>query len=409
MLKEYKFLIAAAVFTYIFLLFCINKEAFWYDAICWEEWSNLIRKNGLHAAYDADISTVNYMPLYLYVLKIYTWLAGDGASLKDTIYFLKAVPLFFEVLSVALLAALVENKEQRLFFFIVGALNIGFLYDTLFWHQVDGILAFFLLVALLFAIKKRTMLSFVFFILALNFKIQAVMLLPLLGLLWLQNITFKKMINMLLVFVVLQCLIILPFLIHGNAKNILNIVFNSYNHYEEVSKNAHNIWYLLISGSPVSVSDKLNFAGISYHHYGLMMYIGAIVILIAPITWQMIQNKSLKVKGYSTKFYVLIAALLPYVFFYFNTQMHERYFHCALIFIAWLAFVYKHWILYVFISIIYFLSLDTILRNFRLLNHCDWIYNDKFSAVLFTLGLIYLLYLWYREWQKNKHQTALNS
>lgn len=404
--KEYRLLIVAALLCYCTLLFFITKEAFWYDAICWEKWGILIQKHGLAAVYDKDLSDVNYMPMYLYVLKVWTWLCGEQANLGATVHYLKAVPLFFEVLSVTLLASMVRNAEHRLFWLIAGVMNIGMLYNTMFWHQVDGILAFFLLLSFVFAMRGNDILSVIIFVIAFNFKIQGVMLLPLLGLMWLQRITIRRLGILVFSALAVQFLIILPFIIYGNARNIPDIVFNSYNHYEEVSKNAHNIWYLVLNESPVSVSDKNTFLGMSYHAYGLGLYIAAVLMLIAPLILILRKKRHYFKAEQHTKFFVLTAALLPYVFFYFNTQMHERYIHCAMIFILWLAMAFGHFRFYIFFTLVYFLSLDKLLRDFGLLNHWSWLYNEKLSAACFTSGLIYLSYLWFRELRKVKRQIS---
>jgi Gpi18-like mannosyltransferase len=406
---EHRDLACLAAFTYGALLFLMPSFHFVYDLKCWENWSLLLYEHGLVAAYDPALSTIDYMPLYLYVLKTYTWLCGSREAILANINHLKGLTLFFEVVSIAMLASMVKGKDKQLLFFIIGILNIGFLYNNMFWQQVDGILAFFLLTSFVFASQNRTMLSVVFFMLAFNFKTQAIILLPLLGILWLNGITLKKLLKCLFVALTVQAIIILPFLLNGNARHIFEIAFNSYGHYRKVSLNAYNIWYLVLDAYPPHVNDRDTWMGISYHHYGLLMYIGSIIIIISPFMYLLIRNKCRIPVGISHKFMLLSAALLPYVFFYFNTQMHERYIHCSIIFLTFLAFRYGHWALYLIVSLNYFISLEGLLSVNRFIAKIPWLFDQQLTALIFTIGLAWLFTLWYREWKISKPLAEQNT
>jgi Gpi18-like mannosyltransferase len=422
---NYWSLILVSAFTYVSLLFLLPEYHFVYDLKCWQDWSCLIHEHGLAAAYDPEISQINYMPLHLYILKVYTWLAGDTNAIREHINYLKAVPLFFEVLSIALLAAIPNNQEKRILYFIIGILNIGFLYNSMFWHQVDGILAFLLLVSFLYGMRRKTLTSIVFFMLAFNFKIQAICLLPLLGLLWLNRINARKAITYLALACLVEILIILPFLMNGNAKHIIQIVSNSYGHFEKTSLNAYNIWYLLLKDFPPHVSDNTTWLGITYHQYGLGMYIAAIILIIFPIIQCLVrsrfnitigdlkeyrpgipENDPAKKRNISIKFLVLSAALLPYIFFYFNTQMHERYIHCSLIFLTLLAFHYKHWALYLMVTFNYFLSLESLLSVNTFIGKASFLFGMKTQSVVFGIGLAWLFVLWYKEWKSMRYKPS---
>lgn len=378
------------------------SQHFVYDLKCWENWSLLIHEHGLVAVYDPALSTIDYMPLYLYVLKVYTWLCGSRDAILANINHLKAVTLFFEVISIAMIASMVKAREKQLLFFIIGILNIGFLYNNMFWQQVDGILAFFLLISFVFASRNRTVPSVVFFILAFNFKTQAIILLPLLGILWLNGLTLKKFVNCLFAALIVQALIILPFLLNGNARHIFEIAFNSYGHYRKVSLNAYNIWYLVLDAYPPHVNDRDTWMGISYHHYGLLMYIFSIILIVSPFLYLLVKHKCRLPQNTSHKFLLLSAALLPYVFYYFNTQMHERYIHCSLIFLTFLAFRYGHWALLFLVSFNYFISLEGLISVNKFMAKMPWLFDKQLTAAIFTIGLVWLFILWYKEWRMIK-------
>jgi len=115
----------------------------------------------------------------------------------------------------------------------------------------------------------------------------------------------------------------------------------------------------------------------------------------------------------------LTAALIGLIFFFFNTQMHERYSHYAFIFITVYAFSKRHYIPYILFSIAYLLNLDAVLEWF----HKDdtqqyfirkggelimmgepppiW-FRQNFIALLFAVTIVYLYVMLIRRVKENK-------
>jgi hypothetical protein len=103
----------------------------------------------------------------------------------------------------------------------------------------------------------------------------------------------------------------------------------------------------------------------------------------------------------------LLSALTASVFFYFNTQMHERYFHPALVSLAAYTFLTSNYFPFVLGSIAYFLNMERILQSLALTNYRTLIFHPVFIAVLFACLIIYLFYRLYSSRQFSEHTIQL--
>ncbi len=150
-----------------------------YDMSCWANWANFISQNGLQNVYSSD---ANYLPLHLYELKMYTLFFSDYTSILSNIYKLKFITLLFDVGGALVVASFVENKWKQSLTVAILLLNPAFIHNSYFWGQFDSVFTFFILLLLISVLRNRIFYSFLFFIIALNFKFQAIVFLPVLTL-----------------------------------------------------------------------------------------------------------------------------------------------------------------------------------------------------------------------------------
>lgn len=385
----------AAVFVFALAVFFLPRKSHDWDSYCWGLWAQLIANKGLTAVYDAG-SPVNYLPLYLYVLKLYALLV-PAKDLFDMSYLLKAFTFLFDIASALIIVSLVPEKKRRVKLFLFCFLNAGFVYNTLIWNQVDGILACFVLAAFYMAVKHKLLPSALFALLAINLKLQGIVFLPFLFLLWLPLFRVRNSLFTLLCLPALQTLIILPYLIHGNAANILDVIRGSVDYYPSLSMNAFNFWHLMHKGDLMFVKDDgIFFAGLSCKQSGLLLFGLGSLLVLSPLLLQ--SRRYLKHKNkpkYPLQQMLLTAALCAFFFFFFNTQMHERYIHPAMVFSTALAFGYGHWRQWLLIGFTYALSLESIC-HFFITDSSALVFQPRFLASAYALGLADLLLLWFR-------------
>jgi Gpi18-like mannosyltransferase len=383
-----------SVLTYLVLVFLAPKHGHDWDNYCWGLWAEMIQSKGLSAAYNSD-SVINYLPLYLYVLKVYAVLVPKAALFEMT-YCLKAIGLLFDVASIFILTQLINQENKRWKYFLLGLLNIGFIYNSFVWNQVDGILSFFVFTSILTAHKQKPILAVSLFVLAINFKLQGIIFLPILLALLAESFNKIILIRGILAIIGLQVLILLPFIFAGNVWNVWETAKGSMDYYPSISMNAYNFWYFFYEGSLMFVKDSNIFIfGFTHKQIGLTLFIGSSTIVLFPLFVQSVKRIFRKeTENTELKTIFLSATLLPLLFFYFNTQMHERYVHPALIFSTGLAFLYGAWGQWVSLSIAYVLSMESICKVLKLDNYNTFIFHPKFISILYAISLAILFYHW---------------
>ncbi len=387
-IKTNRTLLLAGLIAYVVLVVCMPNFGHAWDCACWGMWATRMNSQGIASAY-TEGSTVNYLPLYLYVLRAYGWLVGTE-KIFPYIYTLKVVTLLFDVASAIIIASYVKDSKRPWQYVVFALINVGFLYNTYYWNQVDGILTFFILAAFVFADKGRISWSMVCYLLALNFKLQGIIFLPILGMMWLYRFNWKGVIWGCLGMVLTQTIILIPFIKAGVVANIGDVIFGSVDYYKSISMNAFNFWYLIMNGDLMFVKDNTNFIfGMTHKQFGLLLFLIASAFICIPIlksTIQKLRNKN--AQNIETVQWLKAMLLVVMVFFFFNTQMHERYVHPAIVFSTLLAFRYKQYAQWVLISLAYALSLESICKYLQLNNYGTLIFHPKFIASLYLIGMV---------------------
>lgn len=383
-------LLSAALYA-LFVVFLPSVGHAW-DNACWGMWSTRMTSHGIHSAY-TEGSTVNYLPLYLYVLKAFgEWMGTDHIYAHT--YYLKAVTLLFDFGSAYLICSRLHSIKRKWKYLLFIFLNIGFVYNTYFWNQVDGILSFFVLWSFIMAMENKLALSMLAYLLALNFKLQGVVFFPVIGMLWIRSFGLKQMLYGLLYCVLAELLVLSPFIKAGVVANIGDVISGSVDYYKSISMNAYNIWYLLLDGDLFYRKDDVVYAmGLSYRNWGLILFLLSSALVCIPLLVSIIKTKwEQSADQVDMEKAALAMALVVMCFFFFNTQMHERYIHPVLVFSTLLAFKYKQWAQWLIISAAYALSLEKVCKLLELNNYGTLIFHEKFLAGLYLIGFVLLAY-----------------
>ena len=344
------------------------------------------------------------MPLVQYLLYAYGKLAGSASAIEQQVGVLKIFGLLFDFVGIWYVYKYLNKVVPFIELLLINILNLAFIYNSVIWGQFDAVLAAFNFIAVYYALKGKMTMSAAFFMLAFNMKVQAVVLLPVIGIFYLWNIadkkTLKSIVYPLLSMVVVQLVFLLPFLDNTEQLDmIFNVVVGSVDNHPAVSLNAYNIWHLLIrSGDPFYIHDSTVFlAGISYKTVGLALFFLTSFVAL----FQLLKNLALKlagkpVNGIEKHKLLLICALLYLLFFYFNTQMHERYSHPAFLFIIAYAFYKRKFLIYTLFSLVYFLSLERVMQWLSLKNYNIAIFDTRVLALVYGFIIVYMFYLLYR-------------
>jgi len=362
------------------------------DVHWWREWTLYIHQYGFSNAYnDPDI---NYQPGLLYLLRIYAWLCPT--TIVENIVVLKRLVFCFDVGAVFLVAYVLKRYHRSPWWSLLLLLNPGYLYNTLLWGQVDSMYTFFCFLSLVLLLEARPYAAIAAMAFSIMMKPQAVFMGPLLLLIysgWLKEKPVRVL-NALLVFGLSWVIICSPFIINGQFSRLLELTFGVVDRMPSVSMHAYNIWYLIFPGKDlVWEPDNAIYGAYTLRGWGMLMFTAALVFTLVPFKKYFKHSFLIPYDQLKQQWpvFLLGAAAVNLVFFYFNTQMHERYIHAAVLLLGAYAFITGKYMPFVLISVAYFLSLD------HLMHHCrfpDFVYqailpyNPIFISLLFLLTLV---------------------
>lgn len=396
-----------ALMLYVMYINVMHKWGHQGDMGFWMHWAKYMHINGLTNIYNITEPRCDYFPLYLYVLWIHGKIQGTMTNLQDNLYVIKWFTLIFDFLGAYLTVWFVKDPIKKVALFIFLMLNVAYIYNTVQWAQVDAIFSFFGFAAVIAALEKRIILSVLALLIALNFKLQAIVFIPVVGLLLLPQILSKQGIKQLLlaiiVCIVLQMLILAPFIIKGKMNKVWYVFTHLAGQYPYPSLCAFNIWFWFFPhtsiGGIYGLNDSTKFGFLTLRQIGNLLFLISMFIAVFPLMKYEYERyvKNRKVH-FSIEKVFLTGALVPLCFFYFNTEMHDRYTHPALLFLAAYAFcsINKYrYIPLILGSIAYFLNLEKPLRILALTNYETLIFDPRFGAVLWGILIGILFYLLY--------------
>lgn len=370
------------------------------DNQCWQGWA----KQNVHGLYDAyKHHNNNYMPFYQYVLYVYGILAGSDGTIYSNINYIRIATIFFDFIGLWYVYQWIGRKVDFCLILLLSMLNFSYAYNTITWGQVDGILATFVFASVYYAHKGRMVPGAFFFILAVNMKLQAIIFLPVFGLLWLCAFAEARNARIialpLLTIILTQFMLLIPFMVGNSLDEVWGVAFNSMDYFPKISMNAFNLWYWFVERPYDSLDTDIFIAGMPYKQVGLLLFCASSFLALLPLL--IITLKKLRYSNTplhpSQQLIWSTCGLISLLFFFTNTQMHERYVHPAFIFLTASAFSRRAWLPYILFSIAYFLNLEAILRSFNLPKYTTLVFDPKFIAALFAAIILTLFYQLFRD------------
>lgn len=384
------------------------------DQLSFASWGGVILKNGVATIYRDG--TVNYGPLFVNILATFSYGLGSPDRVVAKIELLKWVVALFDFALILVVMRLLERRGQNPMLAFAIAFNPAFLYDTFLWGQIDIISTFFCFAALLFAITGKPTLSGIFTVLAFNIKPFALLYVPLLALLLLPSIVRnpRALIPMTIGMVVAQAYLVVLFWRTGEPWSFLTAYRNSLDWFPYISLNAFNLWYLVDRGRVLESPNTLLFSRFSYAQVGTLLFLVTCAVSLLPIASRSIvcALQRQKFTDRDMDLFLLSAGWLTAGFFFFNTQMHERYAYAAVVFWGIYAVLTGNYWLYVLLSLAYLLNVEMIFQVLLLERFgFGLLYDTRLVASLFLIALSWGLFTLYRRshlWQDLRNIAQLS-
>lgn len=269
------------------------------------KWCEYLKSNG---GFKAIVSIeADYNAVYLYFLAFFTYLP------IKYLYSIKILSIIFDFV-MALGAYLItyefykddENVKvyQTLSFAAVLFMPTVIL-NSSFWAQCDSIYAAFVVFSLYFMLKKKYNTCFILYAVAITFKLQAIFLLPVYGLLYLKNKEFS--IFKFLWIPIVNFLLYIPAIILGKPiSSVFDAYFTQVNNYD----------YKIVFGYP-NIYNFFPLDAVYLIKPGIIftMCLLAVVALIVLYTRKKINNEDI----------IELSIGIIFLVTYFLPKMHERY------------------------------------------------------------------------------------
>ena len=326
-------------------------------------WFDTIKANGGFAALKNAMG--DYTQPYLYLLTIGTY------SNINSLFYVKMISFVFEIMAAFFIMKIVsmKYKNENLVYFSFGL--VLFLPTVIFngsvWAQCDIIFTSFVIGFIYYILCEKPITSIIFYGIALSFKLQAIFLFPLLGIL-----LFKKRIKIYHLILIPLCYLVLsiPSLIVGRPlKDILLTYINQSSEYKNLTYNAPSIYQWIPS---------------KFNDIPPVGYIGILITFLVVISIIYVSVRYIKVIKYEN--IIEISLLLTVIVPFLLPRMHERYFFMADIISLLYAFCFpKKFYIAIIIPIVSLLCYLPFLYN----TGTDFIIDLSMVLFIIIIDLIY--------------------
>lgn len=308
---------------------------------CLEPWFNELLENGGFKALNRPIGNYN-MP-YLTILAFLTYL-----PIKSMIS-IKAVSIIFDyvcAIAVVKIARMIIKDESKKDFISVILYGIVLFLPTVvlnsaWWGQCDSIYVGFMLISILFLMKKEYLKSFIFLGISFSFKLQFIFILPLYILVYMSERKFP--LYYFLIIPITNLVMCLPSIFFGKSiYDCFNIYINQAKDNDVyMSMNFSNIYNIIFkSDDNCAFSTTPNEVNILFIGFTIFIFI----ILAFLVIYKKTKFDNQKIIEFGLLSIMICTFLLPH--------MHERYLYAGDI-LGILYFLYNKDKLYVPLGILF--------------------------------------------------------
>lgn len=295
-------------------IWCLDYETLDYQNFL-TVWVDFFRQNGGFSALRYPIG--NYNIPYLYFLALFSYLPVDD------LYLIKLLSILFDVLlawsAMGIVRKLGGSEKARLgCFFTVLFLPTVVLNGSL-WGQCDSIYVALALMSIYWALEGRPVLSMMAITLSFGFKLQAVFVMPVLAVLWMQG---RFQLRHFALFPLFYVLLVLPAVLLGRPfVETLTLYFNQTGSIGSgLNYNSPSIFGIFWHVENEALAAKLAIAA--------AFVFMTLVLVICYVNRNRLTNKAMLAVA------VLLAVGIPFLL----PHMHDRYFFAADILTVVLAF-----------------------------------------------------------------------
>ena len=263
----------------------------------------------------------NYNAPYMTIMALLTYIP------VKSLYSIKFVSILFDfglALSSASLVKYLVNKKKNLYFFIAYAVTL-FLPEVLMnsgiWGQCDSGYTMFIILALLYLLKEKYIVSFIYLGISFALKLQFIFILPLFIVIYIVKKRYS--IFHFLIIPLTNIVLCLPAIIIGKPiGELLSIYFGQVNEYKAyMSLNFLNLYSLV------------EYSGQILYYVGIILTVIVCFLMLFYVIVKKVKFNDQKILNLGLWFVVIVTYLLP--------CMHERYLYMGGVLAVIYYIVYK--------------------------------------------------------------------
>lgn len=319
------FAIFAILAIMIRLALAYSMPGYQSDLDCFKAWANYSYTGGYENFYTSDFFA-DYPPLYIYVLSFFGFLQ-NAFSLNlggETFALLIHLPaIICDIIAGYVVYRLALKKFRpglALLLSTLILLNPAVIFNSSIWGQVDIILTLLMVLVLWLLMEDKLIWASAAFMAAFLLKPQAIMILPIIGLVFIRNIIVsenrrKAVVTLLIsvgVMVGMFFLLPLPFGVNQEPLWLVERLLGTMGQYDQATLNAFNLFALL--GQNFISSSQVVFLGLPANVWGFMMI--ALVCCYSLFLY---------IKNPKKEFLFVLAAFIIMGVFALGHGMHDRY------------------------------------------------------------------------------------
>lgn len=270
-----------------------------------ELWMKDIKSAGPLKALSMEIS--NYTSPYMYLMSLVSGFENPLHALK---YISVVFDYFASVVMFLLVYELTANVQKSTIGMAMVLLSPTVIIDGAYWCQCDIIYTSFILLALLFFFKDKSMACFIVLGIAFSFKLQTLFIIPFFIIMWLKNRTVK-LVHFLFIPVMYVVMHIPAWILGRPISQWLFIYFDQSGYYPWGTLNYPNAYVLLDEGIQSNhYMDEVSGAGLFF------------AILALGVIAYYFYNKKIK---FDNNLLITLALFMVAVILYTMPHMHDRY------------------------------------------------------------------------------------
>ena len=309
--------------------------------------------------------------------------------------FLKLSAVFADIVIGFIIYKILEKTDKRkaLFAASLFLFNPISIYNSAIWGQFDAVPTMFFMLSLFLLMRRNYFLSILSVFLSLYIKFSLLPLLPLYFIILLLTAPRVKIILHVIISILIVLALTLPISREPYKWLFDFIIANGAGKLDNVSSNAYNFWWIVLSPKVTDITPKSGetFIFFSYFTWGYLFYALFFIPLVMIV-------KKLKKNVLSPEHLFGLFSALSFVFYLFLATMHERYLYPLFPLLAVYVGLRREFLwMFIAVSTIHAINVIAAWQPIKISSQTLSILTGRYFSLSMSFALLFLgIYFYYK-------------